>query len=165
MRTAFSVAELDGVVVIGEGEKDDAPMLFNGERVGNGRPPAVDLAIDPLEGTRLLAETAPNSVSVVGAAERGAMWSPGPAFYMDKLAVSKEAASVIDISAPPAVNLARIATARGKDISEVAVFVLDKPRHSKLIADIRKAGARVIGVPQIHCLPRDQGQLPIDRAL
>ncbi|MBA3432002.1 MAG: class II fructose-bisphosphatase [Actinobacteria bacterium] len=143
MRAAFSIAELDGVVVTGEGEKDDAPMLFNGERVGNGRPPMIDLAIDPLEGTRLLAETAPNSVSVVGAAERGAMWSPGPAFYMDKLAVPREAASVIDMTAPPGVNLARIAKALDKEIGELAVFVLDKPRHAVLIADIREAGARV----------------------
>lgn len=143
MRAAFSSAELDGTVVIGEGEKDDAPMLFNGESVGNGSPPAVDLAIDPLEGTRLLAETAPNSMSVIGAAERGVMWSPGPAFYIDKLAVCRRAAPAVDIDATPSDNLSWIAKALRKDVSDLGVFVLDKPRHAKLIAEIHEAGARV----------------------
>ena len=143
MRAAFSSAALNGKVVIGEGEKDDAPMLFNGESVGNGSPPAVDLAIDPLEGTRLLAETAPNSMAVIGAAESGAMWSPGPAFYIDKLAVCREAASVIDIDAPPSDNLSWIAKALGKNVRDLGVFVLDKPRHKELIAQIHGAGARV----------------------
>lgn len=143
MRGALSKVRFDGTVVIGEGEKDDAPMLFNGEAVGTGDPPPIDLAIDPLEGTRLLAETAPNSISVIGAAERGTMWSPGSAFYVDKLAVCKEAAEVIDIEATPTENLSWVAKALDRQVGDLGVFVLDKPRHEGLIAEIRAAGARV----------------------
>lgn len=143
MRASLNAASFDGIVVIGEGEKDSAPMLFNGERVGNGDPQAIDLAIDPIEGTRLLANTAPNSISVIGASERGAMWSPAPAFYMDKLAVCKQAAGVVDIDATPTENLSRIAKALDKEIGDLCVFVLDKPRHAGLIAEIHDAGARV----------------------
>lgn len=143
MRASLNTASFDGVVVIGEGEKDAAPMLFNGERVGNGEPPAVDLAIDPIEGTRLLAQTAPNSISVIGAGKRGSMWSPGPAFYIDKLAVCRQAAGAIDIQATPTENLSWIAKALEKEIADLCIFVLDKPRHAGLIAEIHAAGARV----------------------
>lgn len=134
---------MDGLVVIGEGEKDRAPMLCNGELVGNDHPPSVDLAVDPLEGTRLQAHAAPNAIAVIAAAERGTMWSPGPGFYTDKLVVGEDARGSIDIAATPAENLSQVAKALGKDIRELVVFVLDKPRHQELVAEIRDAGAAV----------------------
>ncbi len=146
MRMSFNVIDIDGVVVIGEGEKDQAPMLYNGERVGTGKGPKMDVAVDPVEGTRLLAFGRPNAISVISIAPRGTMFNPGPAFYMKKLVVGPEARNVIDLEAPVEDNLKNIAKALGKDVDDLVVFVLDKPRHQQLIADIRKAGARI----QLH---------------
>src|SRR5581483_10068633 len=141
MRLMLNTIEMDGVIVIGEGEKDKAPMLFNGERIGNynnGREvPKCDLAVDPIDGTRPLALGLPNALAVVALAERGSMFFPGPIVYMDKLAVGPEAAGVIDLDAPVADNLKAIAKAKGKSVSDLVVVVLDRPRHEKLIADIR----------------------------
>ena len=146
MRVSFSTLHVDGVVVIGEGEKDHAPMLYNGEKVGIGDGPQLDVAVDPVEGTSLLAYGRPNAISVVGVAPRGSMFNPGPSFYMQKLVVSREARDVVDLDAPVDVNLSRVAAAMGKQIKDLVVFVLDKPRHQNLIAEIRKAGARI----QLH---------------
>ncbi|MBR3663109.1 MAG: class II fructose-bisphosphatase [Desulfovibrio sp.] len=143
MRNSFSSLNIDGTVVIGEGEKDNAPMLANGERVGTGAGPKLDVAVDPVEGTNLLAYGRPNAISVIGVAPKGSMFNPGPSFYMRKLVVPHEARNVIDIDAPVKVNLANIAKALGKDVQDLVVFVLDKPRHKELIDAIRTAGARI----------------------
>jgi fructose-1,6-bisphosphatase II len=143
MRLMLDTVQMDGVVVIGEGEKDEAPMLFNGERVGSGTGPEVDVAVDPLEGTRLTALGQPNAIAVIALAERGTMFFPGAAFYMDKIATGPEAASVIDIAASPAENVRRVAAAKGKTAREVSVVVLERDRHERLIAELREAGARV----------------------
>ncbi len=147
MRLMLSTVDMNGVVVIGEGAKDEAPMLYDGEAVGNGNGPMVDVAVDPVEGTALLAHGRPDAISVVGVAPRGAMWSPGPAFYMNKFVVGREAREVLcpDIlNAPVAKVLKAIADALHKPIDDLTVFVLDKPRHQQLISDIRAAGARVL---------------------
>ncbi len=155
MRLILSTIDMDGVVVIGEGAKDEAPMLFDGEKIGNGLGPAVDVAVDPIEGTSLLAYGRPDAISVVGIAPRGTMWSPGPAFYMNKLVVGREARSALHagrfdsaqrrlLSAPVTETLSAIAAALRKPLRDLTVFVLDKPRHQKLIAEIREAGARVL---------------------
>ncbi|HFE64843.1 MAG TPA: class II fructose-bisphosphatase [Caldithrix sp.] len=146
MRLSFNSIDIKGRVVIGEGEKDEAPMLYNGEEVGAKNGPEVDVAVDPVEGTRLLAFGRPNAIAVVSIAPRGTMYNPGPAFYMKKLVVSPEAKNVVDINAPVEYNLKQIARAAGKDVDDLVVFVLDKPRHEQLIAEIRNAGARV----QLH---------------
>lgn len=147
MRLMLNTIEMDGVIVIGEGEKDQAPMLFNGERIGNyktGREvPKCDLAVDPIDGTRPLAMGLPNALAVVALAERGSMFFPGPIVYMDKIAVGPEAAGVIDLNAPVAENLNAIARAKGKSVTELAVVILDRPRHEQLIAEIRATGARL----------------------
>ncbi|MBI5880213.1 MAG: class II fructose-bisphosphatase [Chloroflexi bacterium] len=143
MRLLLSTVDMDGIVVIGEGEKDEAPMLYNGERIGNGNEPRTDIAVDPIDGTRLLALGLPNSVSVVALSERGSMYSPGPVVYMNKIAVGPAAADAIDIDAPVRDNLENIARAYGKDLEELTVTVLDRPRHNELIAQIRAAGARL----------------------
>jgi fructose-1,6-bisphosphatase II len=143
MRLMLDTVEMDGVVVIGEGEKDEAPMLFNGERVGNGRGPAVDVAVDPLEGTRLTALGMPNAIAVIAVAERGTMFFPGAAMYMDKIAVGAEGADAIDIDASPTENVQRVAEAKGMEPNEVTVVVLERDRHDALIAELREAGARV----------------------
>ena len=143
MRLMLDTVDMDGVVVIGEGEKDEAPMLYNGETVGNGLGPKVDVAVDPLEGTRLTAHGQPNAISVVAVAERGTMFFPGPAFYMEKIAVGPAVAGAIDITAPPAENVRRVAKAKGVHVGEVSVVVLDRDRHASLIADLRELGARV----------------------
>jgi fructose-1,6-bisphosphatase II len=135
---------MDGVVVIGEGEKDKAPMLYNGEQIGNGEPPKVDIAVDPLEGTRLTALGMPNAIAVIALAERGTMFFPGAAVYMDKIAGGPEVAEAIDITAPPGENVRRVAKARGIPPEEVSVVVLDRDRHRQLIADLRESGARVM---------------------
>jgi len=144
MRAMLDTVAMAGVVVIGEGEKDKAPMLFNGEEIGNGEPPEVDVAVDPLEGTRLTSLGQPNAISVIAVAERGTMFFPGAAVYMDKIAVGAEAADAIDINAPPAENVKRVADAKGKSQRDVTVVVLERDRHDKLIADLREAGARVL---------------------
>ncbi|HZQ10403.1 MAG TPA: class II fructose-bisphosphatase [Anaerolineae bacterium] len=147
MRLMLNSIEMDGVVVIGEGEKDKAPMLFNGERIGkhdSGKDvPLCDLAVDPIDGTRPLALGLPNALAVVALAERGSMFFPGPIVYMDKLAVGPEAAGVIDLDAPVADNLKAIAKAKGKSVSDLVVVVLDRPRHEQLIAEIRATNARL----------------------
>jgi fructose-1,6-bisphosphatase II len=143
MRHMLDTVAMDGVVVIGEGEKDEAPMLYNGERVGNGLGPQVDVAVDPLEGTRLTALGMPNAISVIALADRGSMFFPGAAVYMDKIACGADAADVIDITAPPAENVRRVAAAKGVAVGEVTVIVLDRDRHEGLIAALRGAGAQV----------------------
>ncbi|OQY97144.1 MAG: fructose-bisphosphatase class II [Chloroflexi bacterium UTCFX4] len=147
MRLMLNTIEMDGVIVIGEGEKDKAPMLFNGERIGNynsGRAvPKCDLAVDPIDGTRPLALGLPNALAVVALAERGSMFFPGPIVYMDKLAVGPDAAGVIDLNAPVAENLNAIARVKGKSVTELVVVVLDRPRHEQLIAEIRATGSRL----------------------
>jgi len=147
MRSALARVAIAGMVVIGEGEKDEAPMLFNGESVGSGEGPAMDVAVDPVDGTSLLAHGRPDSIAVIAAAPRGAMWFPGPAFYMDKLVVGRDAREAIspsNLGAPAGDTLAAIARAKGKAVEELSVFVLDKPRHHDLMASIRAAGARVL---------------------
>ncbi|MGB9592508.1 MAG: class II fructose-bisphosphatase [Anaerolineae bacterium] len=143
MRLVLNTVQMDGVIVIGEGEKDEAPMLYNGERLGTGEPPLVDIAVDPIDGTRLLSLGRPGSLSVVALSERGTMYAPGKIVYMDKIAVGPEAKGVIDINVPVADNLRAIARAKGKDMDDLTVVVLDRPRHEKLIADIRACGARI----------------------
>jgi fructose-1,6-bisphosphatase II len=143
MRLMLDTVDMAGSVVIGEGEKDQAPMLYNGEPVGNGRGPEVDVAVDPLEGTRLTAHGQPNAIAVIAAAERGTMFFPGAAVYMDKIACGPEAAGVIDIEAPPAENVRRVAEAKGVEPPDVAVVVLDRDRHEQLIAELREVGAKV----------------------
>ncbi len=146
MRISFATLHIDGLVIIGEGEKDNAPMLFNGEKVGMGVGPCLDVAVDPVEGTSLLAYGRPNAISVVGVAPQGSMFNPGPSYYMQKLVVSREARDVVDLDAPVKVNLANVAKAMGKSVQDLVVFVLDKPRHEKLISEIRQSGARI----QLH---------------
>ena len=143
MRVSFATLSIDGLVIIGEGEKDNAPMLFNGEKVGKGCGPSLDVAVDPVEGTNLLAYGRPNAISVVGVAPSGSMFNPGPSYYMQKLVVPREARNVVDLDAPVKVNLANVAKAMGKSVQDLVVFVLDKPRHEKLITEIRQAGARI----------------------
>ena len=143
MRVSFATLSIDGKVIIGEGEKDNAPMLFNGEKVGKGCGPSLDVAVDPVEGTNLLAYGRPNAISVVGVAPSGSMFNPGPSYYMQKLVVPREARNVVDLDAPVKVNLANVAKAMGKSVQDLVVFVLDKPRHEKLITEIRQAGARI----------------------
>jgi fructose-1,6-bisphosphatase II len=144
MRLMLDTVNMAGVVVIGEGEKDKAPMLFNGEEVGSGVGPEVDVAVDPLEGTRLTALGQPNAIAVIALAERGTMFFPGAAVYMDKIATGAEAAAVIDITAPPTENVRRVAAAKGVKSSDVSVVVLERDRHERLIADLRACGARVM---------------------
>ena len=143
MRVSFATLHIDGLVVIGEGEKDHAPMLYNGEHVGQGEGPSLDVAVDPVEGTSLLAFGRPNAISVLGVAPKGSMFNPGPSYYMQKLVVPREARDVVDLDAPVGDNLRLVAKALGKGVEDLVVFVLDKPRHAKLISEIRQAGARI----------------------
>src|SRR5260221_1206140 len=143
MRHMLQTVSMDGVVVIGEGEKDEAPMLYNGEHVGNGHGVEVDVAVDPLEGTRLTALGMPNAIAVIAVAERGTMFFPGAALYMDKIVVGAEAADAIDITASPTENVQSVAEAKGMRPDEVTVVVLERDRHDALIAELREAGARV----------------------
>jgi fructose-1,6-bisphosphatase II len=143
MRQLVGSVSMRGVVVIGEGEKDEAPMLYNGEEVGNGEGPWCDVAVDPIDGTTLMAKGMPNAVAVLAVAERGAMFDPSAVFYMEKLAVGPEAADVIDLTAPVAENIRRVAAAKHLDVTDVTVCVLDRPRHDQLVADIRLTGARI----------------------
>jgi fructose-1,6-bisphosphatase II len=143
MRFALESVPMDGVVVIGEGEKDAAPMLYTGEHVGTGEPPEVDLAVDPVEGTTLLAEGMPGAIAVVAVAERGSLYTWSGIAYMDKLAVGEGARGVVDIDAPVAENIRNVAKALKKQIEDVTVVVLDRPRHQNLIRQIRETGARI----------------------
>lgn len=143
MRYVLGSVEMDGVVVIGEGEKDEAPMLYIGEGVGTGRPPTADLAVDPIDGTRLLANGLPGSISVVALAKRHALYAPQHIVYAHKLVVGHEAAGAIDLDASAATNLRAIAAAKRCGVDDLTVVVLDRPRHAELVAEIRRAGARI----------------------
>jgi fructose-1,6-bisphosphatase II len=143
MRAMLAGVDMDGVVVIGEGEKDEAPMLFNGERVGNGNPPQVDVAVDPIDGTTLTSKGQSNALAVLAVADRGSMFDPGPCFYMDKIVTGPEAAARIDIDAPVAENLRRVAKAKGVAIANLTVVIIDRPRHEGIVREVREAGARI----------------------
>jgi len=144
MRPVLGSIAMNGVVVIGEGEKDNAPMLYNGERVGNGADPRVDIAVDPVDGTTLTAKSLPNAIAVVALAERGTMFDPGPCVYMEKLAVARDAADVVAFEAPVEENLRRVAVAKGMDVAELTVCILDRPRHEEgLVGRVRATGARI----------------------
>jgi fructose-1,6-bisphosphatase II len=132
-----------GVVVIGEGEKDEAPMLFNGEEVGCGEGPECDVAVDPIDGTTLMAKGMPNAIAVMAVAERGTMYDPSSVFYMEKLVTGPEAADVVDITAPVAHNVQVVAKAKGGSVEDVTVCILDRPRHEDLVREVREAGARI----------------------
>jgi fructose-1,6-bisphosphatase II len=143
MRVMISTIGMDGVVVIGEGEKDQAPMLFNGERVGDGTGPECDVAVDPIDGTTLTAKGMNNAIAVLAVAPRGAMYDPSAVFYMKKLVTGPEAADVVDIRDPVAENIRRVAKAKGSEPEDVTVVLLDRPRHNALVDEIRKTGARI----------------------
>jgi fructose-1,6-bisphosphatase II len=143
MREMLDTVVMSGVVVIGEGEKDEAPMLYNGEAVGLGRGPEVDVAVDPLEGTRLTALGQPNAIAVIAVAERGSMFFPGAAVYMEKIAAGADAVDAIDINATPTENVNAVAKAKGRRPSDIRVVVLERDRHDELIGELRQAGARV----------------------
>ncbi|MBA3371727.1 MAG: class II fructose-bisphosphatase [Thermoleophilaceae bacterium] len=143
MRLLLDTVRMDGTVVIGEGEKDEAPMLFNGERIGDGSPPEVDIAVDPLEGTTLCARGSPNALAVIALAERGSMFDPGPCFYMEKMAAGDEHADLLDLDRPLTETLRLIADRKGTDVRDVMVVILDRPRHEEAVAEIREAGARI----------------------
>jgi fructose-1,6-bisphosphatase II len=143
MRLALNNVSMDGVVVIGEGEKDEAPMLFNGEQIGDGSPPQVDIAVDPLEGTELTAMGFPSALSVIALSERGTMFNPGPAVYMEKIATSPDLAHVLDIERPLGETVKLVAKEKGVDVGDVMVIMLDRPRHAEQVKEIREAGARI----------------------
>lgn len=143
MRAHLGTLDLNGIVVIGEGEKDEAPMLHNGERVGNGAGTQVDVAVDPVDGTTLTAAGMPGALSVIAVSERGTMFSPASMVYMDKIAVGPLARGVIDLDAPVAHNLSRIAKAKGEDVNDLTVIILDRPRNQNYIDAVREAGARI----------------------
>ena len=143
MRMMLDTVDMDGIVVIGEGEKDEAPMLFNGERVGNGRGPQVDVAVDPLEGTRLTAMGRPGAVAVIACSPRGTMYNPYDIFYMEKIAVGPAARGMIDLNAPVAWNIAQVARAKGIAVEEVTVIILDRDRNTEIADHVRAAGARI----------------------
>ena len=144
MRLMLDTVSMSGLVVIGEGEKDEAPMLYNGEEIGSGSGPEVDVAVDPLEGTTLTAKGQPNAIATIAASERGTMFFPGAAVYMDKIACGAEAAHAVDIEAPPADNVRRVAKAKGLKPSEITVVVLERDRHEGLIAELRGVEAKVL---------------------
>ncbi|MDE0668141.1 MAG: class II fructose-bisphosphatase [Acidimicrobiia bacterium] len=147
MRRALSDVHMDGVVVIGEGEKDEAPMLFNGERVGDGSPPLCDVAVDPVDGTTLVSLGRGNALAVIAVSNRNSMYDPGACVYMNKIAVGPQAAGHIDIEASPTENLRRVAAATGERITDLTAVILDRPRHDELIAEVREAGARIRLIP------------------
>ncbi len=143
MRLLLDTVTMDGTVVIGEGEKDNAPMLYNGERIGNGEPPVVDVAVDPIDGTTLTAKGMNGALAVVAIAERGTMFDPGPCVYMEKIAAGPEAHDVIDLEAPIAENLARLSKVKKTAIDDLTVVILDRPRHEQIVKEVREAGARI----------------------
>ncbi|MBV6395862.1 MAG: Fructose-1,6-bisphosphatase class 2 [Anaerolineales bacterium] len=147
MRLVLRSVEMDGIIVIGEGEKDNAPMLYNGERVGNGSKPELDVAVDPIDGTRPLAFGRANSISVVALAPRGTMFNPGPFVYMNKIAVGPEARGKIHIEKSITDNLKSIARAKGKSVEDLTTIILERPRHDDMVAEIRRAGARIRLIP------------------
>ena len=146
MRHVLDTVTMDGVVIIGEGEKDEAPMLFNGERIGNGQPPAADIAVDPIDGTTLTSLGRAN-IAVIAVSDRGTMFDPGPCVYMEKIAVGPECADVIDINESVAENLKRIAEAKHEEVRDLTAVILDRDRHAKLISEVRAAGARIRLIP------------------
>jgi fructose-1,6-bisphosphatase II len=143
MRLMLSTVEMDGIVVIGEGEKDDAPWLYNGERIGTGNPPQVDIAVDPIDGTRLLAQGRPGAISVIAVAPRGTMFDPGPCHYMLKWVVGPDGTGAIDLDAPVSRNLRELARVKGKDVNDLLVIMLDRPRHDRMAEEVRETGARL----------------------
>ena len=147
MRIVLQTVDMNGIIIIGEGEKDNAPMLYNGENVGNGSPPAVDVAVDPIDGTRPLAFGRSNSLATVAIAPRGSMFNPGPFVYMNKLAVGPEAKGRINIEMSITENLTEIARAKKKDVEDLTTIILDRERHKGMIAEIRRAGARIRQIP------------------
>ncbi|HEX9546895.1 MAG TPA: class II fructose-bisphosphatase [Acidimicrobiales bacterium] len=147
MRALLQTVPMDGIVVIGEGEKDEAPMLFNGERVGDGTAPLTDVAVDPIDGTTLTALGRGNALAVIAVSERGTMFDPGPCVYMEKIAAGPEAASVIDITRSPTENVQAVAKAKDESVRDVTVVILDRPRHEELIAEVRSTGARIRLIP------------------
>lgn len=160
LRLLLNTIQMDGVIVIGEGEKDEVPILYNGERLGTGAPPEVDIAVDPIDGTRPLAQGLGNTVCAVAMTPRGSMFNPGAFLYMDKIAVGPQARDVIDINAPVADNLKKIARAKGEDVEDLTVAVLDRARHQQLITEVRQAGARLrlihdgdVAAALMTCLP------------
>ena len=146
MRFVLGAISMDGIVVIGEGEKDEAPMLYNGEQIGNGRPPEVDIAVDPIDGTSPTAMGRDGAISVIALAERGTMFNPGPCFYMNKIAVGPRGRGAVDINATPTENLKELSKRLKKPIQELGVVILDRPRHVELVAEVREAGARVLSI-------------------
>ncbi len=143
LRTLLKTIRMDGIVVIGEGEKDEAPMLFIGEQVGDGSNPKVDIAVDPIDGTTLLSKGMPNAIAVVALAERGTMFNPANIAYMEKIATGPQSASVIDINESVTSNIEAVAQAKGMRVSELTVVILERPRHDEMIAEIRRSGARI----------------------
>ncbi len=147
MRAVLDSVSMDGVVVIGEGEKDEAPMLYNGERIGDGSPPQTDIAVDPVDGTTLTALGQGNALAVIAVSERGTMFDPGPCMYMEKIAVGAECKGVVDLDRSPTENLRAVAKAKGESVSNLTAVILDRPRHEDLIAEVRAAGARIRLIP------------------
>src|SRR3954447_11755502 len=143
MRVVLQTVPMDGIVVIGEGEKDEAPMLYNGERIGDGSPPETDIAVDPVEGTTLTSLGRGNAISVIAMSERGTMFNPGPCVYMEKIAVGPEGAGVVDIRKTPTENLHAIAEAKQEHVHDITAVILERDRHADLIAEVREAGARI----------------------
>ena len=143
MRLLMDTVPMDGVVVIGEGEKDNAPMLYNGEKIGNGEPPVVDIAVDPIDGTTLTSKGMNGALAVVALAERGTMFDPGPCMYMEKIAAGPEARDVLDLEAPIADNLEALAKVKGTDVSGITVTILERSRHDQIVKEVRAAGARI----------------------
>jgi fructose-1,6-bisphosphatase II len=143
MRLLLDTVPMDGVVVIGEGEKDEAPMLYNGERIGDGSPPEVDIAVDPLEGTRLTARGMPSALSVIALSERGTMFDPGPCVYMEKLAGGPDIADVLSLEASLPEVVGRVAERKSVSVGDITVIMLDRPRHEEAVDEIREAGARI----------------------
>ncbi len=147
MRVVLDTVPMDGLVVIGEGEKDEAPMLFNGERIGDGTPPECDIAVDPIDGTTLTSLGRGNALSVIAVADKGTMFNPGPCVYMEKIAVGPEGVGAIDISASPTANMRWLAKATGKSIRDLTAVILDRDRHADLITEVRATGARIRLIP------------------
>ncbi|MDE0803079.1 MAG: class II fructose-bisphosphatase [Acidimicrobiales bacterium] len=147
MRVILSSVQMDGIVVIGEGEKDEAPMLYNGERIGDGNPPQTDIAVDPIDGTTLTALGRGNAIAVIAVSERGTMFDPGPCVYMEKIATGPDAADAIDITKSPTENLEAVAAAKGESVRDITAVILDRDRHTDLIAEVREAGARIRLIP------------------
>jgi fructose-1,6-bisphosphatase II len=147
MRVVLNSLSMDGIVVIGEGEKDEAPMLYNGEQIGDGTAPHVDIAVDPIDGTTLTSLGRPNAIAVIAVAERGTMFDPGPCVYMEKIAVGPEAAGVVELGAPVTANLQAVAKALGEDLDDITAVILDRERHADIIRECREAGVRIRLIP------------------